>query len=126
MRTRENKDLVVRLIEEVWNAGDLGVLPELWAEDTRGDAVAMRDTLTTAFPDLHVEIDDLIAEDDQVAARLTFSGTHRGDFRGIAPTGRGITFSAVRIYRLADGKITGSWAVQDALGLISQLTAAQQ
>jgi predicted ester cyclase len=124
MRTRENKDLVVRLIEEVWNAGKLDALPELWVTETRDEALAMRGLLTAAFPDLRVAIDDLIAEDDQVVARLTFSGTHQGEFRGIAPTGRSITFSAVRIYRITDGKIVGSWAVQDALGLISQLKAA--
>jgi predicted ester cyclase len=124
MPIQENKDLVVRLIEEVWNAGDLDALPGLWVEETRGEAIAMRDLLTAAFPDLHAGIDDLIAEDDQVVARLTFTGTHQGEFRGIAPTGRAITFSAIRIYRLADGKIVGSWAVQDALGLISQLKAA--
>jgi predicted ester cyclase len=79
VRTRENKDLVVRLIEEVWNAGALDMLPELWADQTRGEATAMRDILINAFPDLHVEIDDLIAEDDRVVARLSFNGTHRGD-----------------------------------------------
>lgn len=124
METRENKNLVVRLIDEVWNAGALDVLPELWAEQTRGEAVAMRNVLVGAFPDLHVEIEDLIAEDDQVVARLSFSGTHRGDFRGIAPTGRPITFSAIRIYRLSSGKIVETWAVQDALGLLGQLKAA--
>src|SRR3981081_2697326 len=55
VRTRENKDLVVRLIEEVWNAGALDMLPELWADQTRGEATAMRDILINAFPDLHVE-----------------------------------------------------------------------
>jgi predicted ester cyclase len=124
VETRENKNLVVRLIDEVWNAGALDVLPELWAEQTRGEAVAMRNVLVGAFPDLHVEIEDLIAEDDQVVARLSFSGTHRGDFRGIAPTGRPITFSAIRIYRLSSGKIVETWAVQDALGLLGQLKAA--
>jgi predicted ester cyclase len=124
VETRENKDLVVRLIEEVWNAGALDVLPELWAEQTRGEAVAMRDVLVGAFPDLHVEIEDLIAEDDQVVARLSFSGTHRGDFRGIASTGRPITFSAIRIYRLSSGKIVETWAIQDALGLLGQLKTA--
>jgi predicted ester cyclase len=124
VETRENKNLVVRLIDEVWNAGALDVLPELWAEQTRGEAVAMRNVLVGAFPDLHVEIEDLIAEDDQVVARLSFSGTHRGDFRGIAPTGRPITFSAIRTYRLSSGKIVETWAVQDALGLLGQLKAA--
>jgi predicted ester cyclase len=124
VRTRENKDLVVRLIEEVWNAGALDMLPELWADQTRGEATAMRDILINAFPDLHVEIDDLIAEDDRVVARLSFNGTHRGDFRGIAPTGRPVTFSAIRIYRVSRGKIVETWAVQDALGLLGQLKAA--
>lgn len=68
-----------------------------------------------------MEIDDLIAEDDKVVARLTFHGTRRGPFRDMAPTGRAIRFGAIRIYRLADGRLVETWAHQDSLGLVAQL-----
>jgi predicted ester cyclase len=58
-----------------------------------------------------------------VAARLTFSGTHEGPFRDFAPTGRQVSFGAIRIYQLAAGKVTASWAYQDSLGLVQQLRA---
>ncbi|HEY1675223.1 MAG TPA: ester cyclase [Streptosporangiaceae bacterium] len=56
-----------------------------------------------------------------MAARLLFSGTHQGSFRAFAPTGRPVSFGAIRIYQLADEKVTGSWAYQDSLGLVQQL-----
>jgi ketosteroid isomerase-like protein len=119
----DNKKLVRRLIDEVWNAGDVAALAELWSEETSAEALGLHQLLTSAFPDLRVQIDDLIAEADRVAARLTFTGTHRGDFRGIAPTGRPVRFDAIRIYRIVQGKIAETWASQDALGLLQQLGA---
>lgn len=118
---KENKALVVRLIDDVWNAGDLARAPEFFGGPMLAEAVALHETLTAAFPDLQIDIDDLIAEQDKVVARLTFRGTHRGDFRGIAPTGRTVTFTAIRIYGISGGKVTESWACQDALGLLQQL-----
>lgn len=116
-----NKDLVVRLINEVWNTGDFRQLRELWDGPSRDQAYSMHKILTGAFPDLRIHIEDLIAEGDKVVARMTFRGTHRGPLRGIAPTGRQIRFTAIRIYRIANGKIIETWANQDALGLFSQL-----
>ncbi len=116
-----NKALVVRLIDEVWNARDLRQLPDLWSGPARDEAYSQHKILTGAFPDLRIEIEDLIAERDRVVTRLTFRGTHRGPFRGIAPTGLAVRFSAIRIYRIADGMIVESWANQDALGLLGQL-----
>lgn len=116
-----NKQLVIRLIDEVWNAGELRLLTELWSGPSRDEAYSLHKTLTGAFPDLRIDIDDLIAEGDKVVARMTFHGTHRGPFRGIPATGRQVSFTAIRVYRLADGKIVESWANQDALGLLGQL-----
>jgi len=116
-----NKELVVRLIDEVWNAGELRRLPELWEGPSRDEAYSMHKILTGAFPDLRIDIEDLIAEGDKVVARMTFRGTHQGPFRGIAPTGRQVRFTAIRVYRIAHGKIVGSWANHDALGLLGQL-----
>lgn len=116
-----NKRLVVRLIDEVWNDRDLRQLPELWSGPSRDEAYSQHKILTGAFPDLRIEIEDLIAEADRVVARLTFRGSHRGPFRGIAATGRQVRFTAIRVYRITDGMIVESWADQDALGLLQQL-----
>lgn len=116
-----NKQLVIRLIDEVWNGGDLRQLSELWSGPSRDEAYSSHKILTGAFPDLRIEIEDLIAEGDRVAARLSLRGTHLGPFRGIAPTGRQVHFTAIRVYQITDGKIVGSWANQDALGLLQQL-----
>jgi predicted ester cyclase len=68
-----------------------------------------------------VQIEDILAEDDRVDVRLTFTGTHRGAFRDLPPTGRTVRFGAVRIYRLADGMVAETWAHQDSMGLLTQL-----
>jgi predicted ester cyclase len=66
----------------------------------------------------------LIAEGDKVAARLTARGTHNGDFQGIRPTGKPISFTGMRFYRLVGGRIAEEWANFDSLGLMQQLGAA--
>lgn len=133
---RANKDLVRRLIEEVWNQGQAGRVPEFWSgpadgaapapdgePSTLAEVAALHQRLTDAFPDLRITIDDMIAEGDRVATRLTFRGTHRGSFRGIGPTGRAVEFTASRVYRIADGKVTQTWATVDVFGLVEQLRA---
>jgi predicted ester cyclase len=76
------------------------------------------------FPDLHVTIEDkLIAEDDMVVARLTLTGTHTGPFAGQPGGGQRVRWSSIRIYRIADGKVVETWAMQDRLGLLQQLDA---
>ncbi len=116
-----NKQVVRELIEQVWNAGRPDRLPEFWADQTRGQAAGLHQMLTRAFPDLQIRIEDMIAEADRVVVRLTLTGTHQGAFRGIEPTGRDVSFAAIRIYQLADGKVIDTWAQQDAVGLLSQL-----
>jgi predicted ester cyclase len=74
----------------------------------------------TAFPDYHWEVQELVVEEDTVAARLIGQGTHTGPFGGIAPTGRTIRTQELVIYRIADGKIVQCWGdlfpvVRDAL-----------
>ncbi len=121
MSVQANKDLVRAMIDEVWNAGNLARLSEFWAEETRTEAEAVHRMLTDAFPDLRIDIEDMIAEADRVVVRLHFHGTHQGQFREIAPTGRPVQFTAIRIYRIEDGKIVETWANQDSLGLLQQL-----
>lgn len=92
------------MINEVFNAGRIDRRPEFFAAGMRAEAAGLHQLLTAAFPDLRVRIDDLIAEEDKVAARLLFSGTHQGPFRDFAPTGHLVSFGAIRIYQLADGR----------------------
>lgn len=78
-----------------------------------------------AFPDGRMAIEDMVAEADRVATRKTFSGTHRGEFMGIPPTGRTFAIRLMDIARLADGKVVERWYVGDDLGLLQQLGALQ-
>jgi predicted ester cyclase len=79
--------------------------------------------LHTAFPDLQIEIEDLIAEGDQVVGRVTARGTHQGEFMGIAPTGKPVSFNAIDVVRIAGGKIVERWSQADNLALLQQLGA---
>jgi steroid delta-isomerase-like uncharacterized protein len=73
------------------------------------------------LPDLHHEIEDMIAEGDRVAMRVTDSGTHNGVFMGVPPTGNKVTVSAMAIFRLAEGKIVEGWEEMDMQNLMQQL-----
>jgi steroid delta-isomerase-like uncharacterized protein len=77
--------------------------------------------LRAAFPDLRVEINDLIAEGDKVVARNTVTGTHRGEFMGIPPTGRRVAYDEIFVVRFADGRIAETWGVVDLASLMRQL-----
>jgi steroid delta-isomerase-like uncharacterized protein len=79
--------------------------------------------LHTAFPDLQIEIEDLIAEGDKVVGRVTARGTHRGEFMGIAPSGKPVSFNAIDVVRIAGGKIVERWSQADNLALLQQLGA---
>ncbi|MEV0612835.1 ester cyclase [Nonomuraea sp. NPDC050404] len=93
--------------------------------ETKGTQ-ALKEVLTVlhrAFPDLHVEIEDVIAEGDRVVARNTVTGTHRGEYMGVPPTGRSVTYKEVIIARFADGRIAETWAVVDVMSVMRQLGA---
>jgi C-1 hydroxylase len=77
----------------------------------------------SAFPDWHESIEDIIAEGDKVWVRLTYTGTHRGEFMGFAPTGKKITSKAVDIYRIVNGKLSEYWNVTDNVGIFKQIGA---
>lgn len=76
-----------------------------------------------AFPDIRHDIQDMVAEGDKVAVRLTVRATHKGSFGDIAPTGRQVAFSVTGILRIRGGKVVESWFDYDALGLMQQLGA---
>ena len=80
----------------------------------------------TAFPDAHYTLEDLIAEGDKVAYRYTFRATHQGEFMGIPPTGKRLSWTWIEIDRIKDGKIVECWDNSDDLGLMQQLGAIPQ
>ncbi|CAA9499019.1 MAG: hypothetical protein AVDCRST_MAG30-1799 [uncultured Solirubrobacteraceae bacterium] len=80
-------------------------------------------TMLTAFPDLHIEPRHDVADDDHVVVAYTVSGTHQGDFQGIAPTGRRIEVNGIQIGRFEDGRLVERWGSSDELGILQQLGA---
>ncbi len=132
--SEENKARSRRFIEEVWNQGNMAVVDEIVAPDfvnhtaldpneapgpepTKAFVTAMR----TAFPDLQVKVDDMVAEGDMTVSRWTATGTHRGDFMGIPATNKVGTTSGMTMSRHKGGKIVEAWAQQDMMGLMQQL-----
>ena len=81
-------------------------------------------TLHRAYPDLHIAVEDLIAEGDKVVSRNTVTGTHRGEYMGIAPTGKSVTYNEIFIFRFANGRIAETWGVVDVLSQLRQLGVA--
>ncbi len=134
--SEENKALVRRFIEEVWNNGNLDVIDELVAENHvdhdpaqagapsgRQGMRAFVEMYRSAYPDTHLEIGEVIAEGDLVAMTWTATGTHQGELMGIAPTGRSVTVTGMGVDRISGGQIVESWANYDALGMLAQLGA---
>lgn len=129
----ENKEIIRRYYNELWNEWKFALAEEIIAADIsfRGSlAVEVRGLegfkdyvrmVRAAFPDFHNKIEDLIAENDKVVARLTYTGTHGGELFGIAATGKKITYSGVAIFRIAAGKIVSGWVLGDTTNLMKQL-----
>jgi predicted ester cyclase len=138
MSVEHNKALICRLYDEALNKGNLAVVDEIVApnyvrhglapgvppgpESTKLVFAAMR----TAFPDLHTTVEPMVGEADKVAAQLTHTGTHKGEFRGIAPTGKQVTVTTIGIYRFAGNKLEESWIQMDELGMLLQLGLVPQ
>ncbi|MER6032730.1 ester cyclase [Streptomyces sp. NPDC001835] len=79
--------------------------------------------LLRAFPDLRVVVEDVITEGDKVVCRNTVTGTHLGEYRGLAPTGRPVRYGEIFVFRLAGGRIAEIWGVVDVLAQLRQLGA---
>lgn len=134
MSSVESKDLVRQFIDAV-NRGDSSAIEAVLAPDyvdhslppgvppDRSGFVRFIAGFRQSFPDAHWTIDDLIAEGDKVAGRVTFRGTHQGDLMGIPPTGKPATIGGIGIYRIAGAKIAEGWVQRDLLGLLQQLGA---
>ena len=118
-----NKAVVRLLITEVLNGGRLELIDEPYSPELAPGARRWITPFRASFPDVHMEIVDLIAEGDKVVGRFTLMGTHKGPFAGRPGTGHLASWSSIRIYRLADGKVVETWAMQDRLGLLQQIGA---
>ena len=136
MSTEQNTALLRQVMEEVLNRGNISLVDELFAPDfvereelppgipPGREAVKQLSTMfRSAFPDFKATIDDVIAEGDKVVARSTWSGTHRGEFMGIAPTGKSVSFGVIDIMRIAGGKFVEHWGQMDSMGMMQQLGA---
>ncbi|HJU96483.1 MAG TPA: ester cyclase [Jiangellaceae bacterium] len=117
-----NKGLVRRLVQEVLNNRRLDVVDELYDQRLAPAARRWIEPFLASFSEVHMRIDDLIAENDTVVGRFSCSGTHSGTWLGHPPTGRRFTDVAeVYIFRIADGRIVSAWGLEDTRGRLRQL-----
>lgn len=131
------KEVIRRNTEEVQGGGNYALFDHLFADDfldhtpqpnstpDKAGALKLYKTLRGAFPDFGATIHWQIADGDRVTTYKTYYGTHRGDFLGVAPTGRRVYFETVDVMRVCDGKITEHWGVANLYSLIQQLTVAK-
>jgi steroid delta-isomerase-like uncharacterized protein len=125
MSAEANKAIVRRLWQEVWNRADLAVADAIFDDAYAAHEKAFVPVIRAAFPDSHHTIEDLIAEGDKVVTRFTWTGTHRGEFEGIPPSGRRISVAGIWIHRLEGGRIVEGrdWGLVDWMSLLRQLDA---
>jgi steroid delta-isomerase-like uncharacterized protein len=134
--SEENKALLRRWFDEVWNKGRAEAIEEMFAADGKAHGLsgdpevpvvgppAFREfhaTFRGAFPDMIVNVDDMVAEGDKVAARCSVRGKHTGDNLGVAATNTPVDFTGITIVRIADGKIVEAWNNFDFMQMNKQL-----
>jgi steroid delta-isomerase-like uncharacterized protein len=136
MQTEQNKALYRQFVEEVFNRGNTSAIDELVAPDFveheelppgvpsgREGVKQLSIMLRSAFPDLKATIDDILAEGDKVAARMTWRGTHKGEFMGIPPTGKSVSVGVIDVVRFTGDKFVEHWGLMDDTSLMRQLGA---
>ena len=133
MSAEENKAVVRRFFEELLSTENLAVADEILSPGFRFyfagspepmDLQSYKGFLAArrgAFPDRRFVVEDMIAEGDKVSARFTMCGTHKGELRGITPTGREVTMTGIDMIRLSEGKMVEDWVEVDQLGMMQQL-----
>jgi predicted ester cyclase len=135
MSVEKNKSLLRHYVQEVWDKGNPAAAKQFMASNYRRHTFPEAAPLTvdeqvhrligfrTAFPDVQIVVEEMIAEGDQIAFRSTMRGTHHGEFLGIAPTGRQVTVGLVDVLRVENGKFVEQWGGPDLLDLLRQLGA---
>lgn len=135
----QNKEIVQRILDEFWRAGNASVLDRLLAADITNHELSkepvsgrdeykewangFRQATVTGFPDREIALDALIAEGDLVTKQWTFRGTHSGEYMGLPASGKRVVMAGITIYRIADGQVRETWWSYDALGMMQQLGA---
>lgn len=136
--TEQNKALVRQAIDDIWNGGQYELTKRYVTDDfvihaakpeneIHGPSGAGQffSQLRTAFPDIQFSIVDQVAEGNKVATHWMASGTHKGNFKGIPPTGKSFRVTAIDIDHIVDGKITECWSNMDEMSLLQQLGVIQ-
>lgn len=135
MTTEENKAIMTRMIEEVWNQGNLETADELFAPNHTSPSAPqlppgsegvkiLVNMFRAAMPDYHMTIDMMVAEANQVAGRFTQSGTHSGGpIMELEASGKSATWTEIGVLRIEGGKIVESWYEVDMMGMLTQLGA---
>jgi steroid delta-isomerase-like uncharacterized protein len=136
MSTEQNKVLVRQMVEEVFNRGNISLADKFLAPDFvereelppgvprgREGVKQLTAMFRSAFPDFKATIDDIIAEGDKVVIRQTWTGTHKGEFMGMPPTGKRMSIGVIDIIRIAEGKFVEHWGQMDSMGMMQQLGA---
>ena len=133
MSIEENKAVARRWNDEIWDKGNLAIIDELFASDfvwhhappgmmPNVESYKQYQTESLgAFGDMNCTVEVMVAEEDKVAIRWNWRGTHRGGYMGIAPTGKQVIMTGISILRVADGKIVEEWTEADNLGFMEQL-----
>lgn len=136
MSTEQNKATMRAIPEQIFNLGNIDAADRLFAANyiehvpvipglppgVAGLKVYVT-AVRSAFPDLRLTVEDLVAEGDRVVMRASVTGTHKGELMGIPPTGKQATWTEIHICRFADGKVVEHWANSDQLGMLQQLGA---
>ena len=134
MSTEENKELIRRVVDEVYSKGNAAAVDRYYAPDwvlhdappnAGGDRQGLKEVLGVirgGFPDSRASVELILAEGDLVASRTRAEGTHTREYFGVAPTGKRVTFTQLNIDRIRDGKIVESWSESFGQGFHYQLT----
>jgi steroid delta-isomerase-like uncharacterized protein len=133
-----NKQLIIRFVEELWNQRKLEIAADIFDKDCQSFQLRSGAPITavprgpeiikehisdwlSGFPDLSFTIEQMIAEGDRVSTLLTMDGTHTGEWLGIPPNGKRINIRMTTIHRIRNGKIVEDWVVVESLGFFQQL-----
>ena len=136
MTTEQNKAIVRTVNKEFIEGGNVNTVHEIFAPDfinhtapsgspqsSDGVIYFFNQLLKPAFPDLKVEIHDMVAEGDKVTTRKSFYATHKGEFFGVKPTNKSVVMDVIDIIQLRDGKYIAHWGILDMHSLMTQITS---
>jgi steroid delta-isomerase-like uncharacterized protein len=137
MSPEHNKQVILRVFEEIVNKANYGLIPELYNDDfldhdpvpgSRPGLEAAQQSieqLRRAMPDMRVTVEDISAHGDKVVIHNTWKGTHTGSFLGFPPSGRRLEYTGIVIWRLADGRISERWALIDKREMARQMSSGE-